>query len=672
MDILETVEDKQPVESDPKIAELKTSLFKLIKPEKNPWREEYKTELVECYDFKELKQWGGADMEKLSSLNVPAIPVDRINRGLETIRGIRDNTANKKKFSKQSTGDERIADIFDTLAEWVIRNGNFDEEKGEAFDALLDCGMGVRKFGYDPQGMGGVGEFWCEYVPTENLYWAKCKSKTLRDARWIVQHSVMDWEDAILLGPDKAAEIKSLKQTLASEYEKKKSGNQETSVNISNGDYSVNSPSVGSGTITYPDQVDVYEFWIERRTPKKKINYIDTQKDPAGNIVSVQPAVRVEAIDYQPDAQNGEQLIASFVERFYEQYVIVGNESGGILVAPPAQETQHPYVGMCAEVTKKGKPVGYIKKVLPHQKRINIAWAQKVAYNNSAIKSPIVTSGGNAPDYQTLAQQTSFGTMLHLPPGCRIESFNQQPQVNLQAIEEGSLARQDMDFAGAATEGSLRGQVSSGTSGIAMAQQQNASITPLNKWVNAEKASEIESGRLLLNLLVKNWGTKPELIARVVGEQEFAKLSGPQIDPITQQMTAPPLQWPAQIDIAQYDVVVEDQSTSDFRKQQTFNAIMALRGDGVLFTDEAMIRNAPVKDVESLIADNEKARQDVLRMLMQQNAMLQAQVGQMEKMIPKDPAKQNQAANASKGKSAPQTRQTMPGGTSPQTVLGAQ
>ena len=99
---------------------------------------------------------------------------------------------------------------------------------------------------------------------------------------------------------------------------------------------------------------------------------------------------------------------------------------------------------------------------------------------------------------------------------------------------------------------------------------------------------------------------------------------------------------------------------------------MALRGDGVLFTDEAMIRNAPVKDVESLIADNEKARQDVLRMLMQQNAMLQAQVGQMEKMIPKDPAKQNQAANASKGKSAPQTRQTMPGGTSPQTVLGAQ
>lgn len=662
-EILEDVEEKAPVKDNPQENELISALFELTHSRRNPWRDAYLNELVECYNFKELKQWSGEDMSKAGELGVPLLPIDRTNRGLDTVRGIRDNTGNKKKFQKRSGGDDRIAQIFDKTAESVSYNGNFDEVRGETFDAMLDCGMGIRKSGFDPQGNGGAGEYWAEFVPTEEMYWAKCKSKTLRDARWIAQHTVMDWEDAILIAPDKASEIKSLKATTTSEYEKKKLNAPMSGVSVASLDYGVNTFTSDAGNISYPDQVDVWEFWIERRIPRKKVAYPELQLGPDGYTPIPTMAVRVEASEYEP--QEGEQVVASFIERYYEQFVVVGNESSGIVVGH-AKDDEHPFVGMCAEWTKQGKPVGYIHKVIPHQKRINLAWAQKIAYNNMAIKSPLVIEG--TIDLQSVTKQTAFGAVLNFPMGtARIHSLNQQPQVNLQAIEEGNMARADMDFAAAATEGSLRGNVTSSTSGIALAQQQNASITPINRWVNAEKLSELEFNRRVLRMLIKYWGDKPQLLARVIGEEEFMKLAGPQVDPATQQMVAGPLEWPAQIDIAQYDVVVEDQSTSDFNKQQTFNAVMAMRGDGVLFTDEAMIKNAPVKNTQELIMDNEKARQDVLRMLMQQNAMLSAQLGMMEKQIPKA---NNQNANAIKGKSAPQVRQSMPGGTSPQSVLG--
>lgn len=666
-ELFEDVKEQPRIVDNPTESEIVGKLFKFWKPENNPWYQDYLRKLAKCYEYKELNQWSGDDMQKLATAEVPTISVDRINRGLDTIKGIRDNTNNTKKYVKRSLGDKRIADVFDKLAKNIEYASNFTEARDNAFDALVDCGMGIRKIGFDPTGNGGEGEFWCEYIPTENMRWSKCKRKDLADARWIIQHSVMDWEDAIAFAPEKAGVIKGLKTTLASDWEKAKTGNVPGTIDTR--DYGAALKSIGSGNGAYPDQVDVYEFWIQRSIPRKKIAFMQMVPVPMpdGSMMpSMQPSIRVESAEYK--LQQNEEAVASFVESFYEQIVVIGNESNGIIVKT-GREDFHPFVGMCSETTKRGEPVGYIWKVIPHQDRVNVAWAQKVAYNNKSIKSPLIVKGSI--DLNQAVQQSSFGAIFQLPHGASIESLNVQPQVNLQAIEEGQMARSDMDFAAAATEGSLRGQVSASTSGIALAQQQNASITPINKWVKAEKHSEVTFGRKFLQLLVKYLGTNPQKMARIIGEEEFMKISGPETDPITMQPIGPPLDWNAiaqdGIDISNYDVIVEDQSTSDLNKQQTFNAVLAMRQDGIVFTDDMVIKSAPVKNVDELIQSNERARQDVLKILMQQNAMLQSQLGMAMKQ---QKSEGSQRENAVKGKSAPQVKQTMVGGTSPNTVMG--
>jgi hypothetical protein len=332
---------------------------------------------------------------------------------------------------------------------------------------------------------------------------------------------------------------------------------------------------------------------------------------------------------------------------------------------------------MCAERMKSGAPIGYVQRVIPHQKRYNIAWAQKTGWNNKAIKSPIIAQEGSI-DPQNAVQQSSLGAILWTKKGTPMPVVNQVPQVNLQAIEEMNAAARDMDFTAAASEGALVGNAAASDSGIKLAEQQNAAVTPLNKWVHADGMSELEFARKVLYLIIEKIVSNPQRTMRIVGQQKFLQVFGPTIDPQTGKMIAPPIQPPTN-DTAMYDVVVEDQSISDLNKQQSFNATMALHGQGILFEDDFMIKNAPIKNVDEALASNAKAQQDMIRMLMQKVQMLEQQLSQAVKMIPKNPGQGgsskpsggNQAANAQRGKAQPQTGpQSMIGGTAPGTLLG--
>ena len=299
------------------------------------------------------------------------------------------------------------------------------------------------------------------------------------------------------------------------------------------------------------------------------------------------------------------------------------------------ESEDHPYYGVIAEKKKNGAPRGYIEKVIPHQVRINLAWGQKVAFNNKSIKSPIVTR--NVTDVDKIVQQSTIGAVLNLSSNEEVLNFNPLPQLNLQAIEEGNMARADMDFAAAATEQALTGGSSNSESGIKMSLRQNAAVTPLNKWVKAERNGKMHLYRKVLSLIIKNF--QPEEYVRVVGMETFQKITGPQIDPISGQMIAPPLQWPIPIDAVQYDVKVQDEAMSDMTKQQSFNATEALVACGVPLDDEFRIKNAPIKNTDEALASNQKARMDIIKMLLQQNQMLQQELQQTQKMVPKGEGK---------------------------------
>ena len=655
-EVYQEVQEKVPEQNQEEQTRI-TRLFEYTDDKHNPWRQDFlENTAKECHNFKELRQWNAADAAILASLEVPAVAVDRINRGLDTIDGIRANTGSKKKITKRELGDERAATILDRACEYVAYNGDFDSVKDSAFDSLKTIGMGVRKLGFDPGGDGGGGEVWTEFVDFEDFGYSKCKSKELTDITWAWHHQIMPWEDAMMIAPEKAGEIKGLKTLCIAEWEKIKAGGVGTD---GNRDYQ-NEIGGGQPQFGYPEFVHLWEFWTLKRVPVAKVGYVEIgqQQDPmTGAIVPVPtPKVRYEAIDYQ--AQEGEAVIAKTVLKEWYQDLIAsgGNKRNGILLET-AKAEDHPFVGMCAEVKKSGQPVGYIEKTKDHQRRINLAWAQKVAFNNKAIKSPLVTKGQPF-DPETSIHQSRIGAMLHIPLGTDVVAINTIPNVNLQSIEEGESARRDMDFAAAATEAPMRGVSNSGDSGLKVSLEQSAAITPLNKWVKAEQKSEIAFWRKALRLIAKNF--QPEKLARIVGETEIQKIMLGPIDPATGQPMLPPMQVPLPLDVEQYDVVIEDKALSDFNRQQSFNAVESLAGSGIIFTDTFRIQNAPIRNTDEALASNEKARNDLMRMLMMENQALKEQLGVAQKEAGKG---QNQRANATRGKNEPQSgRRSMLGG----------
>lgn len=643
------IEEKkpEPIQGE---QELIGRLF-LLKDEKSvPWKKDLDEKIKKCYSFKEGNHWTDQEVLDLKQYNVPPIPVDRISRSLDTLDGIRDNTNSDVQVDPRETGDQRVAEILKRVIGFVRDNSRFDEVRDDNWDGLKDVGMGITRFGYDPN--SGEGDIWFEEVPIEACGWSKTRRKDWSDLRWFWYEQTVNWEDAVKLVPQKANEVKSLKQTREDAWNKLHAGG--TGGNVGT-DYRSESTG-GSESLSYPDQVSVWEFWIKKIIPYKKIAFEvlpSVVDDGVGNAITVpQMQIRKELPEYQ--LKEGEQESGAGVDEVWVQHQVIGGDRSGILATPveglPYKYSFLPYVPMVAEYTKNGRPRGVVEKIIPFQQRINLAWAEKTAWNNKALKSSIIVQGEI--DIDHCVQQSQIGSVFQVPYETKVLAVNSMPNVNMYSIEEGNIARQDMEFAIAQNEPIMRGQSDSSSSGIKVAKLQDAAITPLNKWIKADKRYLRNLWKKVLQIIIAEFS--PARMARIVGEQDFNRLIIGKLDPISGQPLEQQLQIPFQANSLEYDVSVADRSTSDFRKQQSFNASLALHQSGFIMDGEYVILHAPIEDAEDALQSHYKARNDVIQQLVNEVNMLQEQLGQAQKMIPKE---SKQQANAVKGKTSSQAGQ---------------
>lgn len=619
--------------------------------------------VAECVNFVELRQWLSEDTQRLALAGVPTLPIDRITRSIDTLMGIRENTGGKKKITKRELGDERVANLLNKTCDYVDGHG-FKEVKDEAFKSLLYHGIGIRKVGFDPYALQGAGEIWAEKVEVEDFYWGRCKRKDMEDVPWVAECQLMNWEDAVSIVPDKAQIIEGLKKRQQTNWDKIK-GSSVEGASMAGRDYQQYLLKPSEPPYMYPDQVKVWNTWIKKTVPYRKVVGLQQSIAPDGNIM-VSQVVRAENMQYQP--VEGEKLVGNGVEVFWVHYIWAGEKGDGVLLATEMAD-DHPYIITCADRKKNGMPFGFVEKIVPHQKRINVAWAQKVAYNNRSIKSPIVMDEG-AVDYQQGIKATSFGTIMEVKNGKRIHELNLPLQTNLQAVEEGQAARADMDNITAVGEPALSGAAGNTTSGVQLSLQQNAAITPVNKWIQAENASEIIFWRKVMKLIIANF--TPERYARIIGFSEFLKTISPEFDQMTGQMITPPVQFPLDPQTTEYDVIIEDQAVSDFKQQQSFNAIMALQTASPIgmFDEEFLIKAAPIKNTDEALASHQRHKQDMMLQMFNQMNMMQQQINLLSGQVAKEQKggpnrSPNQPKNAQQGANAPQHRQSMLGGMNP-------
>lgn len=655
-DLYENDIKEKPILASTEEMDVVRKLLEYTEPRLNPFKADYEQVIAECYNFIELRQWDGMDIAALSEYGVPEIPVDRIGRARDTINGIRGNTGNKKKIVKRETGDDRIAEILDKAGEYVEYTGNLDQMYDDAFDNVTAVGLGMTEIGWDGNLSGGEGDFYFENIEPEDCGWSYTKRKDFSDLRWIWKKIKTDWENAIKLNPSKAGELKTLRTLMGKKWEEIKGDSAglyrdyESSFTATEGNY------------IYPSQVEIYVLWMKRIIPYKKVAFYPPPT--IGQMYPQLPQVKKVQTDYQTP-ENEMEVGDGSQEVWYQYLIATGNDKkGGVLLSPkegsPSEFGFHPFAPMIAEFKKSGMPRGFVETVISHQKRINMAWAQKMAYNNKTIKSPIVLRNADPAMHEHKLKQTAFGAVWYLSRNEELVNVNIQPNVNLQAIEEGNIARQDMDFAAAASEPVLRGQAETGSSGIRLAKQQDAAITPLNKWVKAESLYKLVLWRKILQIMIRKYNA--QRLSRIIGEQRFNELLIGKLDPITQKPLQPPLEFPLTVDVAQYDVVIQDSSVSDFNKQQTFNSVIALQQlDPMgMFDDEFLITSAPIKDTDAALASNKNKRNDIIRQLMTQIQILETLLKTKSDQETKG---KSQAGNAQKGKAQSQSgQQSMIGG----------
>lgn len=615
-------------------------LMELVGDKNNPTRDKYIKKVVRCYNFVEGEQWEGIDVQLLKDKGVPIIPVDRIGRNIDTIQGIRDNSQYKVKVNKVELGDDATAELLDLLYTYSNDCGNFEEAKSQAFFNMLVTGEGIRKVGYDSS---RDGEIWAENVNVEDFYCSPTTKKHLNDIRWCCHHITLSWEDAISIKPEKAAEIESLKTIAETEWEKLEKNPTINTVST-NPDYS----NAIESRQKYVDYIHIWEFWVKKTIPLHKIGYMGVQQvqSSQGVIEVPAPQVRVEDIGYE--VKEGEQSLGyTHADEWWQTVIATGNnKSQGILLRQERSKYQgHPFIRMCAELNKDGRPVGFVEKAISPQQRINLAWAQKIAFNNMSIKSPLVVEGStkNVDDMLTASK---IGNVLQVPIGSKVTAMNVTPNVNLQSIEEGNVARQDMDFVASSSEPAMRGIAESGASGIRLAQQQSAAMTPLNKWVKAERESEKIFTKKVLEIIINEF--QSEKMMRIIGEQKFQELATPKVNE-NGQIERMGLKIPLDRTITNYDVRISDQSINDLDKQQSFNAMLALSQNGILFDDEYKIKNSPIKNIDDALLSNKKARNDVIRQLQTQVQQLIELLGEKVQREKQDPK-----AQGAKGKSQSQ------------------
>lgn len=673
-------------------SELIKQLMELTTPEENPWRADYEQTIRECYDFKELRQWEGNDIAMLLNDDTPALSIDRIDRSLTTIRGIRENTGNRKKvIPRESTNpsDIALADILDRACEYFNYHGDFDDAFDDAFDTMLDIGIGIVKRGWDSRARGGEGEFWTESCDIESMGWSKTRDKKFKNLRWIFQKHTMAWEDVMKMAPEKAAELRTMATLIADDWEKKKGSGIDSVLTRDYSQASIRQDNIYS----YPGKLNLWEFYVLRTIPLKKVAKMvqvpmESPQMPfpgMPNIPQMQNVIqtRLEPMEYE--AGEGEETIDIYHDEWWIYKIAgSGDTNNRILLEGQLFGDSHPYSPVVAEFKKSGQPRGFIEIVIPHQKRINIAWSQKTGFNNKSLKSPLIIHDGDIKDNNIdhALQASQIGSVLVLSKNAKEPIFNLVPQINLQAIEEGNVAREDMDFTASASEPVLRGQVGYAKSGVQTSMLQSAAMTPLTKWVKAESGCKLHFWRNMLKDIIDK--IKEDRLRRIVGEDFFDSLTKPQpvLDPMGQPtmdpatgmpaMRPPIVQLPLNLDIADFDIVIQDQALTDFNKQQSFNALEALVAGGVLMDDEFRIRNAPLKDTDGALASNAKQKNDQMRMMMVQMQMMQMQIQELSKGQggggggggPRgNRGAGNQRRNAQNGKNAPQNgKRSMMGG----------
>ena len=485
------------------------------------------------------EQWDSGDLARLQEQQRPAVVFNRILRTLNAVAGTQVSNRQEVRFIPREIGDAQLNEILTAAASWVRDECDAEDEESDAFRDMCTTGMGWTEtrlcYESDPEG-----KIIIDRTDPLEMYWdSSARKRNISDAQWIMHVKVMDLDEFQTKWPDADPELAS------SPWE----GSEDDSSKRSH---------------VYPQDAYKVSRSDKKRGGKARIRVAHIQWAERHDVYRVgKRAESMEVPDFEKIKNKLEQHGIDHVRQpgvvWHRAFVAGGVE----LESGPCPHPDGPTF-RCMTYERDhnaGTWFGLVKAMVDPQRFGNKFFSQVLDILNKGSKGGLMIEADATDDMRELeAKWARPDAVVKFRPGALSQGKIQEKPVvklptgidrlmafSLDAVHE--VNGISLEFLGAAD----RAQA-----GVLEHQRKQAGLTILAPLFDSLRRYRKEQGRVLLHF-IKEYISDGRLIRITGGDGKE------QYVPLIKQL-----------DVAKYDVIVDEAPTSPNMKERVYGALVEM------------------------------------------------------------------------------------------------
>lgn len=505
---------------------------------------EWRKEAQEAYDFVAGEQWSETDKAKLQEMLRAPVVFNRIGAMVDAVGGHEVQNRQQVQYIPRRVGASGINEVLTGAADYIRDNCDAEDEESESFLDAAICGVGVTETSMDyteePDGKVLIDRrdpLSCRWDPS-------AKKRNLTDRRWDQREEWLDREEIEARWPDKAEEIAASQDWGGSDDE-----GEPHDATLA---WLYKTDATGFDDKTGKYRV-IHHQWWELESYRLMLNPDTQQLQEISEDDWTKLESRLQVIG-MPAPQNVRKQ-----RRLYKQAFVCGDvvlERSNC----PCNQFSRKYITAKRD-RNRNTWYGIVRAMVDPQRWANKFFSQILHIINTNAKGGLMVEDGATDNIGKLKEDwAKADSVIELNDGA-LSSGKVQPKPatqypmaidNMLTFSISSLR----DVSGINLE--ILGMADRQQAGVLEAQRKQAAMTVLAGLFDALRKYRKEQGRLLA-AFIRDYMSDGRLV-RIVGgdgtEQYVPLIHDPSV--------------------MEYDVVVDEASTTVDRKAQTFQVLMQL------------------------------------------------------------------------------------------------
>lgn len=504
---------------------------------------EWRKEAILSYGMTAGDQWDETDKAQLTEMLRAPVVFNRIGPMVDAVTGSEVTNRQQVQYIPRQVGDTGVNDVLTGAADYIRDNCDAEDEESEAFHDAIVCGVGVTEtsmdYTDDPEGSALI-----ERRDPLSMRWdPSAKKRNLTDRKWDQREDWMEREEIEARWPDKAEEISASNDWGGSDDED--GGAHDATLA-----WMYKKDATGYDDVTGKYRV-VHHQWWELEAYRLMLNP-DTgqlQEVPEDQFKLLEERAAVIGM---PVPQNMRKH-----RKQYQQAFVVGDV---VLERSPCPCNQFSRKFITAKRDRNSNTwYGIVRAMIDPQRWANKFFSQILHIINTNAKGGLMVEDGATDNMRKFKEDWARAdSVIELNAGGLAKVLPKPAPMIPQALNDMlSFAISSMrDTSGINLE--LLGMADRQQAGVLEAQRKQASMTVLAGLFDAMRKYRKEQGRLLA-MFIRDYMSDGRLV-RIVGGDGTEKY-------------VPLLRDPQSL---QFDVIVDEASTTVDRKAQTFQVLMQM------------------------------------------------------------------------------------------------